>query len=813
MNKLKLGKVNSEIIWLIVIVLTFTLVVFRKYIFLNLVPIPGDILTGLYYPWFDYKWGYVTPVPVKNSLPSDVISILYPWRIIGMRLIKNGLLPLWDSTILFGTPLLANFQSSILNPFNVFFLFLSELDSWSIQVVLQPILMVVSTYIFLRDLKLSKYASVFGGILYAFSGYSIVWMEYNSINYTLAYFPLLLLFCRKILKNPNLKWVFLLSITLSFQLLSGYPLNVAFSLFGLVLYYFFLQPDLRRFTLKKVVFLTLGLLSGFAMSAIQLLPSLELYKNTSVIYDTVAISGRIKYLPLNHLITLFFPNFYGNPATGNYWSIGSYDNFAFCISSVGIFFLLFLLFSGKISFKKHLYFLILAAISLIIATENPFTLFITDNNLVGFNSNVNTRIMFLFSFSISVLASFGLEKYLKDNDRLWKRILPLVTYAAMVSYFTLLFIIMNYQNGLNWVESILGNNNTFNQEIINIVVVLRNSFIPLLTVMLVFLFTFVRNKKVFIYLTLVLLIFSVFKSTDKYLSFTRRDLMYPNVELIDYLQEVANSSRFEKERGNLLMPSNSWSLYGLGAATGQNVSTLLTTGNYLSIINSGKIENTSLNRFNEIRENRSPLINTLNISHYLFMKWDDNKSPSANGVVSEILIPDNFKYIKDIGSVSIYENPNNLGNAWFPKNIFCESDIKYISDLISNSNYDAGEAVYVNCPKNMNLNEIEGSVDLIDKDSGIYTFETESKTGGYLTVSEAYFPGWESKIDGQKFEPVNSANEALIATYIPKGRHFVELKYKPKSFYIGAIISVSCIIVWTIIFFIKHGIRIKKVDI
>src|SRR3990167_10418896 len=74
-------KLSTENVLLLLLPFLLTVFVFRKYIFEGLLPIPADITPGLYFPWFDYKWGYATPVPVQNPAITDVISILYPWRV------------------------------------------------------------------------------------------------------------------------------------------------------------------------------------------------------------------------------------------------------------------------------------------------------------------------------------------------------------------------------------------------------------------------------------------------------------------------------------------------------------------------------------------------------------------------------------------------------------------------------------------------------------------------------------------------------------------------------------------------------------
>lgn len=225
--KKKLFNIN---ILVLVIPSIFILAIFSKFFLKGYLPIPTDILFGAYYPWLDNQFGYFTHVPVKNPLLSDVVSIIYPWRFLGMSLIKSGHLPLWDDTILLGVPLLANFQSALLNPANFLFFIFSNSIAWSLQTIIQPLLIFGAMYAFLRKIKVSDLASIIGALLYAFSGYVMVWLEYNTLAFALIYTPLILLIVQNILEKPSLRLAFILAILISLQIFSGYPLIAIYTL-------------------------------------------------------------------------------------------------------------------------------------------------------------------------------------------------------------------------------------------------------------------------------------------------------------------------------------------------------------------------------------------------------------------------------------------------------------------------------------------------------------------------------------------------------------------------------------------------------
>jgi hypothetical protein len=62
--------------------------------------------------------------------------------------------------------------------------------------------------------------------------------------------------------------------------------------------------------------------------------------------------------------------------------------------------------------------------------------------------------------------------------------------------------------------------------------------------------------------------------------------------------------------------------------------------------------------------------------------------------------------------------------------------------------------------------------------------ETISEVPGYLVLLDSYYPGWVSSVDGREM-PTLRANYAFRAVEVPAGKHRVEFRYKPWTFYAG----------------------------
>jgi hypothetical protein len=68
------------------------------------------------------------------------------------------------------------------------------------------------------------------------------------------------------------------------------------------------------------------------------------------------------------------------------------------------------------------------------------------------------------------------------------------------------------------------------------------------------------------------------------------------------------------------------------------------------------------------------------------------------------------------------------------------------------------------------------------------TVRVEMDRPGYLVVSDVFYPGWEAWVDGRQ-TPVLRANWTFRAVRLDPGAHVVEMRFRPRSFFIGLAIS------------------------
>ncbi|HMQ55904.1 MAG TPA: YfhO family protein, partial [Anaerolineae bacterium] len=68
------------------------------------------------------------------------------------------------------------------------------------------------------------------------------------------------------------------------------------------------------------------------------------------------------------------------------------------------------------------------------------------------------------------------------------------------------------------------------------------------------------------------------------------------------------------------------------------------------------------------------------------------------------------------------------------------------------------------------------------------TIAVETDQAGYLVLADAYYPGWQATLDEQPV-PIERANYAFRAVYVPAGQHLVRFEFDPWTWKVGLALS------------------------
>jgi hypothetical protein len=107
----------------------------------------------------------------------------------------------------------------------------------------------------------------------------------------------------------------------------------------------------------------------------------------------------------------------------------------------------------------------------------------------------------------------------------------------------------------------------------------------------------------------------------------------------------------------------------------------------------------------------------------------------------------------------------------------------------------------VSVPKEGSLPPINERISITKYHPNKIELKTDSDNHTYLVLSELYYPGWRAYVDGVQVS-IMRANYILRAIPLKPGKHNVIFAYEPMSFYLGASISGLTIFILASIFWI-----------
>ncbi len=760
--------------WPLLSIVIVVVVFFWKFFIHNLIPLPGDFVVGVYYPWLDYKWGYSVGVPVKNPITADVPSFIFPMQTFAVDIIKSGRLPLWNPLILMGTPLLANFQSAPFSITNLLYFFTDKLTAWGLQIVLQHFLAAIFTYLLLRYWKVSKHGSVLGGIIFAFSGFNVIWSEWNGHALSAAFIPLAILLEDKWLTEGKVKNALLFSAAICLQVLSGYPQVVFYTVMATILLGL---VRLFEYSDKTILFRVFGLgifaLLGFGLSAFQILPGAELLKNSQRVIEPHPFEWA--FLPWQKIITFISSDFFGNHSTNNYWGLQDYTSNTGFVGIVGAVMAL----SASFLVKKNrevLFSLSVATMALVLAFPTPLSVFLWKSGFLGLNAAAAHRSLVIFNLGISLLSGFGYDRLRVKNN--FKNL--------FVSCLIPLTIII----GFGIYAFLLKDKVVHGQSIFPIG--LRNLLLPLFVLSLTTFIVLFKNKWRPILLFLAIL--ELFYFGWKFMPFSSRNISFPTTPVIDFLTNQKKPFRVD---GNKIIPMNMLMAYGLESPEGYDAVYIKNSSKFISALNDGSGETKFSGRYGSIDRYDSRLLNLINTEYFLVLKVDKTGSPSPDGSIP--IIYQNPKFIKvfEDKSVAVLQNKDALPRAFVVYDWEVNTDDKEVLNRLLDPEFPISKKIILSDVVNINPDVSDPNI----KKTVTYNWygsqgaeiQVDTSKDGLLFVSDAFYPDWKVWVDG-KPSKIYRADFTFRAVYVPKGEHTVLFSYEPKSFNNGVTIAVFSLI-------------------
>lgn len=783
-------------------VVLLALTFFIPWIFEGKIFLAADFLYGVL-PWASYARPDSRP---HNPLISDPLTMEYPAAY--NRQIKAGGLKNWNPLILAGLPATSSASTGGGHYYplkNLYHRLFPTPTGVMLMLLTHLLLMGAFMYLYLLDIGAGWRGALFGAVAWMFSGYTMVWFEFEITMTAGACIPLLLLIMERFLGPRRYLFACLGAIVLAMYVFTQHLQFLLYIGVIMIMYFFYLAWRTHR---REPGILPLGHLAAcFAITgagaaligAIELLPVAEVILSSSRVsrdfdfrglYDTL---GRVFY---RYLVTLIFPDYFGSPVIGmnliprlprqeymNYNELCIYLGvptlFALLAAAVGV------------RDRATRFWLLLTALfaSMMVGTYTFYPLFKWFPGLGKVNP---TRIIFLFTLAATVTAGLGVSA-LDGMSRLRRQIFlgGAAVLAAAVLLLALLsarpavlaFFNSEYAGHPQWqmLSQSLAGMRSFTSSIMLKPLLLAASASLLFAAYL--LLADARARLAVFALILSLLAYDLISFGWYYNTASPPEYIYARTPAIDFIKGQGGVFRVVTDAGkgftaNTLAPFGIEELGGYAGVYPERLNRLF------SFIELRTLRSSFDRWVMFARHNQWRFYDLMNVRYFLTAPGTPAPSPDLRLAFRQ--------------EIDVYENPRALPRAFVVHRALVEKDVENILRAMSSPSFDPASMVMLeeNPPGGFAPTAppaAPGRAEITRYGEDRIEITADMPANGWLVVSNTFFPGWEAAIDG-KAVAIQRADCAIMALPLGPGRHAVVLEYRPASIARGKYLSLLGIV-------------------
>ncbi len=721
-------------------------------------------------------WDHLALGPRHNRLIIDPFFIFYPNRALQTAVVQSGQLPLWNPYLFTGTPVIAdpNFQpfylpnllAAIVLPAH----FAMPWLAWAHLTLTGMFL-----YLFLRRWRLHWLAATLGGGIWLLNGYLMVWLENPHRLSTAAWLPGIFWAYETALQEKKPAWAVLAGLFLALAILGG-QVQFVF-IFGLLLTLYGLSRSFFRFkdkaldtlqdAARPLLYLLLTAVIGLSIGSLVILPAAEF---SSFSQRTVADAAAIleSRWPVNQLITLIAPDFYGNPATEvRYWGE---INYAEVTAYFGVVALLLAISASFVARNKRFLYtsLFLAAVVMLVALGTPVARALA--LVPGFEFLALRRTILFIPFLGAWLAAAGLDGWLQ-TDISWRR----MGSALAVSLFLIAALVLLITNRLG--QSFSDNRATAVEEL---------WWSAALLVLAVILLLAMRRWPTSAGSLLLLLALGELLLWGRTFNpITSTEYLYPENEVTDYLRQDPELFRvLPLQAGKTVFGPNILSLFEIEDITGYSS---LIKGSYANLLRAMDDEmEIGWMRGNEnilMMSHFHPLVGMLNVKYVL---------------AAQELPPDpELRPLTQLAGVWIYENLGAGDRAFLVNHVtLAPSDAVQSTLLSSDFNWRQTALITQPLPADQKAQlaalpqTASGTVKITQYEPEEIIMTVDTPDPAFLVLADASYPGWQASLNGRPV-PLYETNNVLRGLFIPPGSHEVVFTFRPRTLQIAGALAAA----------------------
>jgi len=689
----------------------------------------------------------------RTPLLVDVVDQHIPWRKAVREAIQNGRLPLWNRFQLAGEPLLAVQMPQVLYPGTWLGLALQLAQAWTFDMALRLFLAMLGAFLLLRDMGCGSVSACFGATGWALSDFLIFTIGYPH-GCAAGALPLLVAGLRRIATSSGVGGFGLTAGATALILSAGHPetsLHAVATAGLFFLVFVFGEPvGGRAPSIRKA--LLAGAL-GAGLMAVTLLPFLEVLPHTAEYAARRTLFAQAKksappaevLANLENQIVPYSQGISGHSLLGGHQEASTYaGSLVLALAVIGL----------CTPSRDRLALAVVGAVAILVAVGSPGA-----SDIVGrlplFDIAINQRLVFVGAFSLALLSAIGLETLLQGRAAkiaaaacLGVAILIALIWIVRRSAMLLLKMSTRYMNDR-----------------------LALQILPLLVLLLCVAFARSRALLVRHAWALPFVLAGIrYAETGRLYPVAPANAFYPP------LQEVAPIPRNQPYRFASLFLSfipNMSVLYELEDVRGYEAMTLRKLVETFPLWCVPQPVS-----FNRVDDPTRPFLSFLNVRYFLV--------PVDYGV------PPGFHAIAAGLGGKLLQNERVLPRVFVPKRVFCSDGRREIETMQTIEDFsDSGVAM--NCSPSHWIKNGSGTVEIIRYQPQRMDLAVHAAEPLLLATSVTAWPGWQVRVDGRRQEPV-SYNHAFLGIEVPAGSHGVTLRYFPRGFLAGGIVTVIAVL-------------------
>jgi len=707
-----------------------------------------------------------------------------PWRAFAFSELQAGRLPLWNPFNGAGAPLFANYQSALLYLPNLIALLIPGGQALGWIGMLHLLWAGLGMGLYLRELGLPTFPRAIGLLAYALNGAVVARFGTPPMVAVAAWLPWLMLAIERLIRRRTLIDVSLLALVVTLQLLAGHAQWAFYSLTLAAVYSLFrvfITDRPRDKPYLPLLLIGAGVALGFAMAAVQLLPTAELQRQSQRA-ESVETSFALNFsYQWPSLLTQINPSFFGNPGDGTYVIGGEYFETASYIGIVPLC-LALLAIGYYVRNRRRLnpairsatlatrlipfYALItLGAFVLALGRNSPVFMFLFDH-VPTFNLfQAPARWLLLAAFSLSVLAAIGASLW--KFDRLAQRRARLWLASAVA-------ITLSSGGVLLWLSAQPSATSTTRVTVGGVLTI----GLQMIAAALIFLWQ-PRDERLWRRWAIGVMLFV---AADMWWSNALSNPTVP-ASFYDPRSPITQGRTFtaddtinKVEFDQFLLPKDyrvavqRQADYRAAGFPNMNLLDRQPSFNTFEPLRPAGIDHfTQLLSTQLLSQHSAP-----NLYAAAAIPQGTTPTPRVWLTVSAIATQDPFGAMRDPRwqpyNTALLELPDNTDSAILPTGT-------------------TGSAV--------------GSVQIDHETPLELDLSTDSAAPAALVVADSWYPGWTARIDGT-LTTIYRANGAFRAILLSGGKHTVIMRYEPAPVRTGALISLAAIIGWAALLYVSR---------